>query len=310
MAGLINLEMTKRIVMDSFYSEIAAAQNERLYPLISENIPQEVTSVTRPGFGSVPKPTQISGTTAGTNAAQARSIKDYQFTTTVVEWDLTIDFPRSTVEDLPDEAAAKARDLANSGAVFFDERAVQQLDGSTVGYDGKALYSTTHDESGSNQDNTATGTVATPAASDIEARIGAAIVKLRNFRDDQNRPVNEGTTRYLLLVGPDLERVANIALNPTMSQQAVDSSGVTGVYRGQFDIRTSAYVPTKKMYLFATNRLRKALGFYTKTAWSFTNNIGTASDEWNFGRTALFSGYARFELLPRDWKVTVRCDFN
>src|SRR5712672_1810380 len=101
MAGLINLEMTKRIVMDSFYKEIAAAQNERIYPQISEEVPQDVTSVTRPGFGSVPKPTQISGSTGGTNAAQSKSIKDYQFTTTVVEWDLTVDLPRSTVEDLP-----------------------------------------------------------------------------------------------------------------------------------------------------------------------------------------------------------------
>lgn len=310
MAGLINLEMTKRIVMDSFYSEIAAAQNERLYPLLSDNIPQEVTSVTRPGFGAVPEPTQISGIPGGTNSAQSRSIKDYQFTTTVQEWDLTIDFPRSTVEDLPDEAAAKARDLASSGNVFFDKRAIAQLDGATVGYDGKALYVTDHNESGSNQDNTATGTVATPAATDIEARIGAALAKLRNFRDDQGRPVNEGVTRYMILCGPDLERVVNIALNPTMSAQAVDSSTVTGVYRGQFDIRVSAYVPTKKFYIFATNRLRKALGLYMKTPWQFTNNIGTSSDAWNYGRTALFSGYARFELLPRDWKVTVRCDFN
>lgn len=310
MPGLINLELTKRIVMDAFYSEVAAAQNERIYPKIAEEIPQEVTSVTRPGFGSVPKPVQLSGTTAGSNAAQARSIKDFKQTTEVVEWDLTINFPRSVVEDVPEEAARKARDLASSGTVFLDERAIAQLESSTaLGYDEKPLYSATHNESGTNQDNELTS-AGTPTAAQFESALGELTAALRNFRDDQNRPVNEGFTRYLLLVAPNQERVANIVLNPTMSQHSDSSSGVTGVYRGQFDIMTSAYVPDKKMFIFALNRTRKALGYYVKTAWNFTNNIGTDSDAWNYGRTALFSGYARFEMLPRDWKVTARYIFS
>lgn len=310
MAGTINIEVTKRIIMDSFYKEIAQAQLERVYPKIAEEIPQETTSVTRPGFGSVPRPIQLSGTTDGGSSAKSRTVKDYQFTTTVVEWDNTIDLPRALVEDLPDEAAMLARNLAAAGTVHLDERGIAQLDSATaLGYDGKALYSTTHNESGSNQDNAKT-TAGTPTATEFEASLGVSVAALRGYTDDQGRPVNEGATRYTILVAPGQERVANIVLNPTMSAQAVDSSGVTGVYRGQFDIITSAYVPDKRYFLFSQNRNRKALGFYVKTPWTFVNNIGTESDAWNYGRKAIFSGYARFEMLPRDWKVTVRYIFS
>ena len=303
-------DLTRRISKESFYGEIEAAQIERVWPMFADRMPQDVASVIRPGMGAMPKPVQLSGTSAGMSGARAKQLKDYTFTTTVVEWDLTVEMPRSTVEDLPDEVARIGRQHGGSASVFFDERAIAQLDSTTaLGYDGKAVFSTTHAESGTNQDNAKTSAAATgtkPTATELEAVLEIQLPTLRLFTDDQGRFVNEGVNHYTILIPPDFEYIYNLALNPTFRDQAIDSSGVTGKFRGLFDIRVSGYVPADRHYIFAQNRSRKALGFFVKTDWDYNSNIGTASDAWNYGRTALFSGYARFEFLPWDWKTTIR----
>jgi hypothetical protein len=246
----INADLTRRINKEAFYSEIDAAMNERAWPKIAERIEQDVTSVVRVGMGSMPKPVQLSGTAGGGNTARVKSMKDFAQTTTVVEWDLSVGEPRSLVEDQPDEAARIGRIHGQSASVFFDERAIGQLDSTTaLGYDGIALYSTGHLESGSAQDNAKTSAAATgtkPTAAELEAALEVNLPALRNFRDDQGRPVNEGVTRFTILIPPDFEWVYKGVLDPNLRDQAIDSSGVTGKFRGMFDIVVSAYVPTDR----------------------------------------------------------------
>jgi hypothetical protein len=303
-------DLTRRINKEGFYGEMDAANAERAWPKFAERISQDVASVIRPGMGAVPKPVQLSGSAAGMSGARAKQLKDYSYTTTVVEWDLTIEMPRSTVEDLPEEAARIGRQHGQSASVFFDERAIAQLESTTaLGYDGKALYSATHGESGTSQDNETTS-AGTPTVAQIETTLEANLAALMDFKDDQGRPANEGVGRYTILVNPLQYFAYKTALDPNMSSQAIDSSGGKGTFRGMFDIVSSSYVTTKYHYIFAQNRTRKALGFYVKTDWDYNSNIGTASDAWNHGRMAIFSGYARFEFQPLDWKTTIRHIFT
>lgn len=303
-------DLQRQINRDMFYNEIVAAQAERAWPKFAERIEQDVASVVRVGLGSIPRPTQLSGTTAGGQSAKVKSMKDYSQTTTVVEWDLSIGMPRSAVEDMPEEAARIGREHGNSASVFFDERAIAQLDSTTaLGYDGKALYSTTHAESGANQDNAKTSAAATgtkPTAAELEAGLEVDIPTLKAFTDDQGRYVNDGVTRLTILIPPDFEFTYKLVLDPTLKDQAIDSSGVTGKFRGMFDIVVSGYVPADRHFIFAQNRVRKALGLFVKTDWDYHSNIGTDSDAWQHGRQAIFTGYARFEFQPRDWKTTIR----
>ncbi len=309
----VSANLTRRINKEAFYAEIDAAKNERIYPMISEAIPQDVASVIRPGMGAIPKPIQLSGTNAGMSGARVKQLKDYEFTTTVVEWDLSIEMPRSTIEDLPEEVARIGRNHGGSATVYFDERMIAQLDSTTAnGYDSKPLYSTTHDESGTNQDNARTDAVTDtlPDVGELETALDEDLVALRNFTDDQGRPVNEGASGWLILIPPEYEYLYRGVLDPTLSAQAIDASGATGRFRGLFDIRVSAYIAGDRHFIFAKSRNRKALGFFEKTAWDYNSNIGTDSDAWQHGRTAIFSGYARFEFLPWDWKTTVRHVFT
>jgi hypothetical protein len=306
----INADLLRRINQEAFYSEIDAAANERIYPKIAEMINQEVTSVIRPGLGAIPKPIQLSGTTGGSNAPRVKQLKDYVFTTSVVEWDLTVEMPRSVVEDLPDEASRIGRMHGSASQVFFDERLVQQLDSTTaLGYDGKALFSTTHGESGTSQDNAhtvAAGTGTIPTVAELQAQLALDLVGLRGYTDDQGRPANEGVGQFLILIPPAFEWVYKTVLDPSMAAQSVDSSGALGQFRGMFETVVSAYVPADRHFIFAKSRTRRAIGLFTKTPWDYKSNIGSDSDAWNFGRMAMFSGYARFELFPWDWKTAVR----
>lgn len=310
MPGPINANLQRRINKEAFYAEIEASKNERAWPKFAEKIPQDAASVIRPGFGSIPKPTQISGTAAGMNAAKIKALKDYSYTTTVVEWDLSVGMKRSLFEDNEEEAGRIGRLHGQSASVFFDERAIAQLDSTTaLGYDGIALYSGSHPESGTNQDNDRTSTAATgtkPTAAELETALEDNLPTLRDFNDDQGRPVNEGVTRFTIVIPPEFEWVYKLTLDPNLRDQAIDSSGVTGRFRGMFDVVVSAYVPADRHFIFAQNRTRKALGLYTKTDWDYFSNIGTDSDAWRLGRLAVFTGYSRFEFAPMDWKTTIR----
>jgi hypothetical protein len=301
--------LQKRINREAFYTEIEEAQNERVWPKIAEKIPQDVASVIRVGMGQVPKPEQVSGSTAGQGGIRAKSLKDYQQTTTVVSWDLSVTMPRDVVEDLPEEPARIGREHGESASVWFDERAINQLDSTTaLGYDTVALYSDSHSEFGT-QDNARTSAAATgtkPTAAEVETALEDNLPALRNFTDDQGHFVNEGVSGFTILIPPDFEWVYRGVLDPTLSQQAIDASGITGKFRGMFDIIVSGHVPNDRHFIFAKTRRRRALGCFLKTDWDYNSNIGTASDAWQHGRTAIFTGYARFEFLPRHWSVTVR----
>lgn len=307
-------ELTRRIVNDAFYAEIEAAQQERIYPLIAEEVQQDVVTVIRPSMGAVPKPTLLSGDKSGGSGARTVQMKDYKFTTTVNEWNWGVDEPRSVAEDLPEEMARIARNGGAGATVFFDERAVNQLDSTTTfGYDERNLYSTDHPEAKdvqggafASQDNAKTGATDPLQASDIEDSLETTLQAIRNFRDDQARPVNEGVTRFTILIPPHLEWAYQGILNPTRSLQAIDKSGGTGKFRGMFDVKVSAYVPTKTHYVFAQGRTKRAMGFYIKTPWTFNSNIGTEQDSWVLSRRAIMVGYSRWEMLPLDWKTTCR----
>jgi len=230
----VNPELTRRIVNDAFYAEIEAAAQERLYPLISEEIQQDVVTVIRPSMGAVPKPTQLSGTASGGSGAREKQMKDYKYTTTVHEWDLTVTQPRSVAEDLPEEMARISRNLGASATVFFDEHAVRQLDSTTdFGYDQRPLFDASHaeaaglpspDDAFATQSNTHTAATDPLLPADIESSIETQLKALRNFRDDQGRPVNEGVTRFTILLSPLEEWAYQGILNPTRSAQAIEGT--------------------------------------------------------------------------------------
>lgn len=304
-----NAEILQGIYRKSFFDNFSSGQSSRFYSALSKDIPQSETTSTYTSFGSVPEPNQLSGSAASAGIPSAKALKDYKLAVTVVEHQVKVSMPRSVAEDNPADAQGMVAKLGGKASFYYDRLFIACLTSSTLlGYDGKVIYSATHAESGTNQDNEHTS-AGTPTGAEIETALTTQLGALMAFTDDQGTPVNEGVTSYTLLVNPLQFFTYKSVLDPNLSQQAIDSSGGTGKFRGMFTVISSALVASKTHYLFA-NGVDPAVGFFHKTDWDLKSNMYTDSDLWNHSNTAMFTGYARMAFYPWNWKATDRYVFT
>ena len=313
MAWPANPEVLQGIAKTSFYGSLAAEEANRLYTKSELCMPIEQgdLTVTYTSFGNVPEPRLMSPTVAGGGSRQAKDMKDYKLVGTVAEFELTVTRPRAVVETNPGEIPRVTQQMAEKAALFMDRRFVATaLPSSTVGYDGVSLYNDAHPESGTNQDNNLTSAAATgtkPTAAELEADLDLELLSLKGFTDDQGTPVNDGVSRYTVIVPLQFEYLYKSVLTPTKAQSpGLDISGGTGRYRGMVDVYASAFVATQdRHYLVAQKGGTAPVALLKNKDWEFKTNIGTDSDLWNYSQTALFYAYARWEFIPWDWKTTL-----
>lgn len=314
----LNAEVLQGIAHTGFYGALAIAETERLYTKICHIIDQSDLSVTYTSFGNTPEPRQLSGTVASTGERQSYGMKDYKITGTVVEWEQTIEVPRSVIETNPGEIGRITSQMAQKASLFMDRRLIGTvLPAATAGYDGAALYSDAgHTESGTAQDNNLAGTSATgtkPSAAEIESDMDTVLGTLKGFKDDRSTPVNEGVGKFIVLVPLAFEYLFKNVLEtpPVGSAPFVDSSGASGRFRGMFTVYGSSFVATDdRHYMFTDRTDSKSVALLKNKPFEFVTNIGTDSDMWRLNQMAVFSSYARFEFIPWDWKTTVRVVYS
>lgn len=302
-----NAEMLQGIYRAAFFENFALSQTGRYYGRLSKDVPQNTETVTYTSFGSVPEPYQLSGTAATAGAAPVKALKDYKMAVTVQPYTVKVGMPRSVAEDNPQDAQEMIGRLGRKASFYFDRAFNACLSSSTLlGYDGKVLYSTTHAESGTNQDNAKTSALgALDNVADWITVANGSIPVMMKFTDDQGTYVNDGATRFTLLCNAGEYFAANLAFNPTMGANPADSTGGTGSFRGMIDIISSGIVPAQTCYWFV-NGGDPAVGFFHSTDWDLKSNMYTASDLWNDSHQARFTGYARFAFYPWQWKSTIR----
>jgi len=318
----INAEVLQGIAKTTFYGAIKDEESKRIYPKICEIIDQPDLTVTYTSFGGVPEPRQLSGSRAATGNRQAKSLADYTLVGTVVEWEDTVTIPRAVIETNPQEIPRITAQMAQKASLFLDRRLVGTSLPSTtaLGYDGIALFSGSHAETGSNQDNdnstAVTGIVGTtthPTTSEFEAMIDLALSDIKAFTDDVGTPVNAGVTNYTIVCPLEFEFHLKSVLgvlggNYQMAGGIAPADDIyTGRFRGMFDVVGSPFVATNdRVYIFCNDGGTKAMALLKNKDWEFKSNIGTDSDLWNYEQTALFTAYARFEFVPWNWKVAYR----
>jgi hypothetical protein len=265
----------------------------------------------------------MSGTVASSGGREAKNMKYYKVSGTVAEFETTVTIPRSVIETNPGEIPRITAQMAQKASMFMDRRFIATALPSTtvLGYDGVALYSGSHPESGTNQDNDDTQAVtgiAAPANADhptgpeLENVLMLNLSTLKQFTDDQGTPVNEGVNSYYILVPTEFDYDYRNVLSPVNGSIAgLDVSTGRGLYRGMFEVLSSAFIAAQTThYIFCKKPGSAAMALLKNKDWEFKTNIGTDSDLWNFNQTALFTAYARFEFIPWDWKVTYREVFS
>lgn len=305
----------KHGIADSFYGTILGEEMDYAYGKICKMVDQEDLVTTYTGWGGVPEPRQLSAGATGTGGGrQAKQLKDYKITGTVVEWEQTIEIPRSIVETQPGLAADKAAEMARAALMFMDRRFVATvLQASTPGYDGVSLYNDAHPESGTNQDNNVTSAAATgtkPSVAELETEIDLEMGTVKKFTNDQGTPVNGACKKWRILVPTAFEYLYGAVLgtiNTAAGVAGYDVSGGTGRYRGMFDVIGSPFVAADdKHYTFANRSGYYPVALLKNKDFEVVDNINTDSDTWRINQTALIHSYARFEFIPWDWKGTIR----
>jgi hypothetical protein len=307
-----NPELLQGIYRAAFFDNVISGDSARFYSKLSKITQQTTDTVTYTSFGSVPEPVQLSGTAATAGAAPVKTLKDYKMAVTVHPYTVKIGMPRSVAEDNPQDAQGMVAKMGQKASFYYDRAFIACLASSTLlGYDGKVVYSTTHAESGSNQDNARTATGAgTITAAEMETGITAAVAGLQGFTDDQGTYVNEGVNHFTILCNPLQWGMINNLVNPNLnSVHAADVTGGTGKFRGMFTVIPSMLVTTKVHHIFADGG-DPAVGYFTHTDWDLKSNMYTASDLWNDSHEARFTGYARFAFYPWQWKSCIRTTYS
>jgi hypothetical protein len=314
----LNPQTNQKIIRDNFFAALELAETQRFYPKLSAEKSQDEITAVYTSLGSVPEPRQLSGI-AGGGPRTAATLKDWLLTATVFEWESTVGRRRIVCEAHPLEVGELSTEMGFKAQKSMDKNFCIALTAATAGYDTVALYSTAHPESGTNQTNTSSTTAATgtnPTAAEMETALTTGIGQMKTATDDQGTPVAEGVGRYMLLVHPTMEFTARTVVSPLMSNQAVDSSGVTGKFRGLVDVIVSAYCTATglpggtvdRAFLFADPaQVRdRALATCRLADWQYSSNIfNESSDDWNKGEGYLRS-WAAHVFMPWKWQVTQR----
>lgn len=308
-----NAEILQSVVKTSFNEALDIAKEGLSYPNLTKPITQDQLTTEYMAFGGIPEPRQMGYTQASSGQRIAKELRDFKLTGSVVPFETTVEIDRAVIETNPSEVPRITSEMAEKCILHMERRFVGTVLPSTtmLGYDGIALYTATHAETGANQDNDLTSAAATgtkPTGAEIESDLDTELASLKAFTDDTGSPVNAGVTKYAILVPAGWEYLYRSVLEPVQGQAMnVDASGGTGRYRGMFKVYGSPFVATEdRHYLFAIRGSGAAVALATNKDWEIKTNIGTDADSWNLHNKAVFTAYGRFEFYIWDWKRTLR----
>lgn len=320
----INSNVNTDILHDDFYSSVERAMQKRFYPRLSipKTLSELVTVFT--SLGATPELRQLSGVSGG-GARQGVVLKDWTVTCTAFEWEQTVPIRRSIAVSKPEEVREKTRQMGAKAYKSLDRVFCQSLVSTTaLGYDGIALFSASHPESGTNQTNQSTtaggGGGASTTAAQWETAVGTAVGQMLGLTDDQGTPVNEGIQKFILLCHPTMLMAAKNAFSPLIANNSIDAAGTKGAFRGLIDIVTSAYCTTTgltsgsttKAFLFPAEGEADeyAIALGTLADLQFNTNIGNEnSDDWNKGEGWLYS-WAALGFFPWQWQAAQQITFS
>lgn len=146
-----------------------------------------------------------------------RGLKDFDYSIPNKDYEATLKVNKNVMDD--DQLGATKVRIADLASVarnhprklFFDQLSVGETE---LGYDGVPFFSLVHAESGSNQVNLSTETIAgsTQTTAEFKSEFQVAREGLRVLTNDQGEPRNEGELDLMVVASPALENVVDEVL--------------------------------------------------------------------------------------------------
>ncbi|GBC92205.1 hypothetical protein HRbin15_00670 [bacterium HR15] len=173
-------------------------------------------------------------------------------------WEASIAIDRRALEDEQyDMIRMRVQDLALEAVRHREQLVINALLTNGMGYDGKPLFNTNHEEGESGiQSNILNGALATETLQD-------AIAQMMSIKDDRGRPM--GIIPDTLLVGPALQWLAMELLESPVVVQVNTTGNFTpyrNVLQGKLRLVVSPYITgadAEKWFLLDTSRAVRAV---------------------------------------------------
>ena len=251
------------------------------------------------------------------------SASQFSYTIANVDWANAIEI---SVKDWRRRKFGKidnlVRDLAVMGVTHPNERMSEVIiDGETAAcYDGQFFYDTDHEEGASGvQDNDITAAAAIPGDPTVEEMkkaIFKGIMQLRGFKDDKNKPMNQGMRIVIILIPTQLIPVAEAAVRSviTVAGGASATNELAVQTRYVLNIRDNPYLDTawggtpKKFSVLRADG-GGAPFIFQKEVPMFLDSQGTASGEAFLNKRLLFGAQRSYEIGYGFWQQAVLVTF-
>ncbi len=234
-----------------------------------------------------------------------KALEAFKYTIVNDDYEATVEVNRNDIaDDNLGIYGPQAKMAGESAAQLPDEIVMELVNGAftNVCYDGQYFIDTDHPVADASVSNKLT--VALSAASQAAARAsyGAARTMMREFKDDEGRPLN--TIPAILLVPPALEDVALALIN---NERLED--GKANLYKGTAEVVVDARLTsTTAWFLLDTRKPVMPFIYQEREAPNFVEQTGEDNDDVFMRKMYKFGAEARAAGGYGFWQLAVGSD--
>lgn len=285
--------------------QFLAAQNaENMRSLVAMEVESGTLDESYSWFGTVPKMREWVG------ERQLSGLSKVDYTIRNKDFEATLEVERNAIED--DRLGIirpRISQLALEAVRAQEELVVTTLEAGTTGlaYDGQFFFDTDHVTPGAtyqtNQSNKLTGSGVTLAT--LQTDLAVAVAAMRNFKDDQGRPMNLRPTH--ILAPPALEGVfRQLTASELLPTPAV--AAAANPWRNMFSLLVSGYLTdANDWYLLSLDQPVRPIVFQMRKRPEFVAQDDPRSSDALFMRKLLMYGVdGRWNAGYGFWQMAVR----
>lgn len=273
-------------------------------------------------YGFLGAPAQMEEMTSGD--LPAKELNQYSYTLRNREFARTINIAAKDLRrDKVGQLERRINDLAVKAADHWNKLASTVITANPNGYDGVALFASTHAESGTNQSNLLTAsdvaslnvtTAAAPTADEAAESLVGVTGKFFEFTDDQGDPANGNARNFTVMVGTSsLWAAFSHAINSDRLSGG-EANRVLGISESQginFNVVLNPYISsvTDSFFVFRTDAPWGALLLQDEVPVT-PNATDMNSDQYKLYHRFVFSVYASRNVGVGRWHSGIKATFS
>ena len=307
-------ELDSRDVVSSFYLEYEGTRDAGWASIVGMTVDSDRETEDVVWLGGAPELRQWLG------GRHVDSPDKKSFTVTNVPYEATMGLKKADLRrDKTGFLRLRAGDMGRKANEHWEVLLSAELEANNNGYDGQALYSSTHDESGSNQDNELASTeiaaanvadTAAPTADEAADIITQATGYFYTYNDDKGTPVNGGARQFNVMVGGTNQAAIYGAFKRAVSSDRLASGASNVVPNLDWSVnvfmnpRLTSTSDALVYFFISDSPIRSCLMMDEEP---LTTMLLAEGSDWEFHNDEhLFGINATRTVAPGDWHKTAR----